>query len=534
MKYIQHTIFLLCFLTSNLFSQPSSVVRPRFVVGIMVDGLQQRHIDVLWNYLDSNGIRRLITEGTSLQSTSYNIVSSGNAADIATVMTGTTPHYNGISANNIYKRSTNNVESIMLDVNQLGVGTTENVSAHNLLSSTIVDELMMAYPNKSKSYAVAINAPEALMMGGHTATGVAWMDDVYLKWVSSSYYSDSLPKSASEMNMNESFSILANRVWQPLYSVNTYLNQASIVDKKIGFEYLPSSLKDKKTSVSLLKNTPSANTLVADLGYKIFVDEQLGTDIYPDMLMLQFTVRTPNEKTSVMQTIEKEDIYLRLDKDIEKLVRYIENKIGKENLCVFLYSNQTDIHTPVEFGKNKIPAGYFNAERSLSLVNVYLMAIYGQEKWIQGYYGKNIYLNRAKIEEKKLNLQQFQQTVAEFMLEFEGIQAAFPSSTVLSMGGSANTEMAKLRNSAHKSSMGDVVITLLPGWIEVDNKNNPVGESNAIKTTTPLYFYGWNIKGQAVTTPYLTIDIAPTISKILNIPLPNSCIGKVIEEVVEK
>ncbi|MFT3752077.1 MAG: hypothetical protein QM800_04110 [Paludibacter sp.] len=196
-----------------------------------------------------------------------------------------------------------------------------------------------------------------------------------------------------------------------------------------------------------------------------------------------------------------------------------------------MFGNQTQTHSPTELGENKIPAGYFNADRSLALLSTYLMAIYGQEKWISGYYGKNIFLNKELITQKKHNFAEFQKTVAEFMLEFEGIQSAFPSSQVFSATGDLNSEMTKLRNSSHKNSIGDVVITLLPGWIEVDSKNNPVGESNAIVSNTPLYFYGWKIKPQVVSASYQTTDIAPTISRIIDVPMPNACIGKPIIEI---
>ena len=161
------------------------------------------------------------------------------------------------------------------------------------------------------------------------------------------------------------------------------------------------------------------------------------------------------------------------------------------------------------------------------------MAVYGQQKWIAGYYGKNIFLNKEKIEEKKLNFRTVQQTVADFMLDFEGIQSAVPSSQVLNTGGNANSEMDRLRNSTNKNCVGDVIITLLPGWLEVDNKNNPVGESNAIVSYAPFYFYGCQIKPQTITTSYQATDIAPTLSRLLNIPIPNACIGKPIEEITK-
>jgi hypothetical protein len=52
----------------------------------------------------------------------------------------------------------------------------------------------------------------------------------------------------------------------------------------------------------------------------------------------------------------------------------------------------------------------------MALVNTYLMAIYGQDRWIEGYYGKNIFLNKKKDEEKKLNFREIQQQVADSCL----------------------------------------------------------------------------------------------------------------------
>jgi len=223
-------------------------------------------------------------------------------------------------------------------------------------------------------------------------------------------------------------------------------------------------------------------------------------------------------------------MYLRLDKEIQYLLQQIDTKVGLDKTLVFMFGNQTDVHSPTELGENNIPAGYFSANRSMALVNSYLMALYGQEGWITGYYGKNIFLNKQKTEEKKLNFKEVQQAVCDFMLDFEGVQSASPTWQVLGVGGNSESEMARLRNSVHKNSAGDVIITLLPGWLEVDEKLNPVGESNAIVSYSPFYFYGWQLKPQVVTTPYQVTDIAPTLSRILNIPMPNACIGKPIVE----
>ncbi|MDD3322121.1 MAG: alkaline phosphatase family protein [Paludibacter sp.] len=536
MRFSRRYIFLLfsCFFISQIIpAQSFTADPPRLVIGIMVDGLQQKHIDVLWNYLESNGIKSIIEKGANCENVSYNIVSAGNASDIACVMTGSIPYYNGVAGDNTFNRNTAEIQEIIQDKNQVGIGTKKNYSAHNLLSSTVNDELMLANPEKSKSFAVAINAEEAIMLGGHTANSVVWIDDENLKWITTGYYTDGLSRWADEMNINKGFQQLANTAWVPMFNINTYFNKPTVEDKKTGFHYDPASKKAKNSTISIIKNTPTANDLVTNLGSKILTEEQLGKDIYPDMLMLQYTVRTPNEKTSALQSAEKEDMYFRLDKNIQNLLQKIDVNVGLDKTLIFLFANQTGVHSPKELGENKIPAGYFNARRSIALLSTYLMAVYGQERWIDGYYGKNIFLNKKKIEEKKINFKEMQQNIANFMLEFEGIQAAFPASDILNMSGNAHSEMVRIRNSTHKNSVGDVILTLLPGWIEVDDKNNPVGESNAIVSYTPLYFYGWKIKPQKIEASYQTTDIAPTLSRILNLPMPNANIGKPIEEITK-
>jgi len=525
--------FFLSVVVAIGFYQPVFAVEPpRLVIGIMVDGLQQKHIELLWPYMDPAGMKRIMGEGARFKNVNYNINSAGNSSDIATVMTGSVPFYHGIAGDYFYNRKTDKIRSFTYDDKEIGIGTAEKHSAFSLLSSTVSDELKLTYPGKAKSYAVAINAPEAILLGGHTANSAVWMDDENHKWVATGYYREGLCKSADQMNVSGAFKSISQREWKPMYALNTYMS-SSVESKKSEFSIRPTDKKNKTGLSTLLKNTPSANSLVADLGIRIVNDEQLGMDNITDLLMLQFTVRTPNEKLFSLQSIEKEDMYLRLDRDIQTLLQKIDAKVGLDKTLVFLFANQTDVHSPSELGENSIPAGYFSATRSMALLNTYLMALYGHDKWVLGYYGKNIYLNKAKIEEKKLRFEDVQKAVVNFMPEFEGIQAAYTSQQVLAMGGDSNNEIARLRNSMHKNTMGDVVFTLMPGWLELDEQMRPVGESNTITSYAPLAFYGWKIKPAVHNASYQVTDIAPTLSRLLNIPIPNASIGKPIKELLD-
>ena len=68
----------------------------------------------------------------------------------------------------------------------------------------------------------------------------------------------------------------------------------------------------------------------------------------------------------------------------------------------------------------------------------------------------------------------------------------------------------------------------MPGWIEVDNKGNVVGDANNPVVNVPFYLMGKGIKPHQVTEIYSTTDIAPTISSLMDIPFPNACTGRQI------
>jgi len=265
------------------------------------------------------------------------------------------------------------------------------------------------------------------------------------------------------------------------------------------------------------------------LALRLLHEHDLGMDEFTDALMLQFTVRTPNEKNLALQSLEKEDMYLRLDDELQFLIQKIEYKVGADKVLFVLFGNQTAGYSPEELKAHHVDAGYFNANRSMALLNSYLMAIYGYEKWVAGYYGKNIFLNKKLIEEKEIDLKKMQELAIEFMLEFEGVQSAFGYTQLMQTGGSPDSVMAKLRNSTHKNTAGDIILTLMPGWLEVDDESNPVGESNDLVSYLPIWFYGAKIPAKTITKQYQITDIAPTISEILNIPFTNANLGRPIE-----
>lgn len=526
--------FLLFFLISTIGSFAQIAPNPpRLVVGIMIDGLQQRHLEQLWYRFDNNGFRKIVGLGTQLTNVRYNSISNGLASDVASVMTGSTPYYNGVTGDQFYNKKKAQIESILKDDYQYGVNTNNKFSAHFLLSSTFTDELVLEKSGRSKVYSIGIHPESAIMMGGHKPTSAVWINESATGWSGSSYYENGLPAQAQNMAKEGMFKLISHMKWTPKNAQSNYFaNIYSGTNKKTDFEYDLSEMKAERFQ-SVLSKSPASNALVVELAKRIQKEEKLGLDSDPDVLMLELTVRTPDEKAFTLQNMEKEDMYLRLDAEIQSLVDQLEKEVGKDRFLVFVYGNQTNTHLPMELGNENIPSGYFNANSSMALLSTYLMAIYGPEKWISGYYSKNIYLNKEKLVEKKINIFEFQQVVADFMMEFEGVQAAYTYQQLLQSGDDLNAETSRLRNSTNKKNAGDIMFTLMPGWLELDDNFKVVGEMSEMISFTPVYFYGWRTQIDRIHTPYQILDLAPTISTILNIPFPNANLGKPMTEVIK-
>ena len=103
------------------------------------------------------------------------------------------------------------------------------------------------------------------------------------------------------------------------------------------------------------------------------------------------------------------------------MIDKIDKKVGLHNtLIVFTGSGYYKSEEEYAEGLSLI-SGEFHPKRCIALLNMYLMAIYGQQhNWVKGYYNNQIYLNRKAIEDAKLDLTVIQEKAAEFLREFSG------------------------------------------------------------------------------------------------------------------
>ena len=221
--------------------------------------------------------------------------------------------------------------------------------------------------------------------------------------------------------------------------------------------------------------------------------------------------------------VENQDLYLRLDQELGRLFAEIDKNVGMSNTVVFVASTgyYYDNTRPAE--RFNIPTGEFYPERAISLLNMYLMAIYGNGQWVEGYFNRHFFLNHELIKEKKLSLDEVRAKSSELLRQMSGITAAYTFEEILNNPASA--EARALHKSTVPAYCGDVVVEVSPGWLIMDRGNDNFDEAKLIRTnavSTPVFIMGPTVKPQKITTPVEATAIAPTVASILRIRSPNA------------
>lgn len=447
---------------------------PKLSIVIVVDGMTSENLSLLRPYWQQGGLRILSEEAYQTTVSFPHLVFGGNETT-ATLLTGVTPDRHGYTMDSYFLRRDRKIHAMLEDPQVKGIGTDLCLSSHNLLSHTLSDKMRLQYP-KGKIYAVGIYPETTVLLAGHAANACCWLDAEQQQWVATTAFSEGLPTAAFEQNNDGRIATLAAREWTPRMDIPAYTHPTPRESKK-SFSYPVGEV---------LRRSPEANTLVIELALALQQSEKLGMDTHPDLLLLQLNSLSPLANSDQIQSAEHEDMYLHLNQDIGFLMEQLNRRIGKENYQLMVVGRpvlgtsaevMSDLHMPIR---------QFNIDRAAALTGTYLMAIYGHERWVDGGFGQSIYLNRTLIEQKRLNLETIQRQVANFLMDFEGIQVAMPNYEALLY--------PELARSLSKLHTGDVVFMLQPGWQLMQDERRTLDMVIDDNPTAPVLFWSGSLR----------------------------------------
>lgn len=505
--------------------------RPRLVINIVVSSM---HANDLQRYADgfgTGGFRRLAEGGAHFTDSRYNYMQTTTPVSLATLTTGAMPSTHGV----VSQRWSDYVDSKMIDLtidnSVTGLGQREGKGCHsprNLIAPTITDVAYKA-DSCSRLITIATDPVSAVVMGGRKGYSF-WLEEERCRWTTSSYYTPYLPTWVKDYNTENLQNMLATSTWQSRYTAEHYHNTRK---SAITMKEPTKSKRGGKARGEFLNNhsklvcTPIGNAAIFDFAKYAIASLNLGIDDHTDVLNICLDPARRVAERYGNESIEYEDMLYALDLELSAFLCYVETFIKKENALLVVLTS--DHGTSPAYDYDSTPKERFNVRQFEVIVNAFLSAKYGQGNWILGYIDHSIYINHNLIYEKNLSIAEVQNEVATFAMQFRGVSHAL-SSTAMRMSYFGSGYAQKMQNSFYPRRSGDVVINMMPEWIEMrEGEVSMSGSMYGYDTHVPLIFWGAGIQPQQHNTPVCMTSVAPTLARLMGITEPAASEGSVLD-----
>lgn len=473
--------------------------KPKLVVGIMVDQLRTDYIDYLRDLFGRRGMRLLVDSGLNLRNVDFRVSQLNGAVAAAEVMSGSYPRTNGVTAS---------------------LTATGNLNPDQLNVTTLADELAIDGGGMANVYAIAPDEATAVALAGHAANSAIWLDPNSGQWTTSSYYGP-LPQTASLRNgKNSVASRIDTMVWKPALPIDRY---PGVAPQKKFYPFRYTFPRSDRDAYRRFARTPLMNREVTDLAIDFIKGLKLGNrgSDATDMLTLGLTAAPYKEATDGSYRLELADSYIRLDGQLERLFKAIDDNVGLDRTVILLSSTGYCDEAVKDDPKFRIPGGELSLKRMASLLGSFLTAKYGNGDYIGELSGNRLTLNRKTIEGKRLNHAEVLSEARTFLSRMSGVARVYTLDEILS---GATDESRRLLLATDPHDAPDLTIEYQPGWTITDDRTFP-STSNVVRSSgvaTPVFILAPGTVPEKIADPVDATEIAGTVAGILRIRSPNA------------
>ena len=489
MKKTLSTLLLSLFVLGAM----AQIQRPKLVVGLVVDQMRWDYLYYYYNQYRTDGLRRLVDQGFSFENTLINYVPAVTAVGHSSIYTGSVPALTGIVSNNFYLHDKWTYCCDDPSVKTVGSNTDEGkMSPRNLLASGLGDMLKMATDCKAKVIGISIKDRAAILPAGHSGDAAYWWDTAAGHFITSTYYMNQLPE------------------W------------VKTVNKKVAVKPGTNVI----TSVAGVTKTFQMAEAALD-------NEQLGQDSVTDLLAISVSSTDAIGHTYGTRGQMNHDVFMELDKQLAQFMNKLDEKVGKGQWLLFLSADHGASHNHNLLKQHRMAAGGLDFDKNFKPVEAALEKELGFAPVIKKENSGWVYINRVGAAQAGKSMDEVKAAVCDKLLDSDSILYAVDCEKVLTTTVPQPIR-ERIVNGYRKGRSGGIFIVPKAGWEDVDGSDKYIGTTHAqwnpYDAHIPFVMVGWNVPhGQTSTEAHIT-DIAPTICAMLHIQMPNSCVGKAMND----
>lgn len=502
-------------------AEPSKAETPRLAVLVYIDQLRADYLTRWDELFGAGGFHRLENEGAWFQNCHYPYADTVTAAGHASVATGCSPRTHGIIGNEWYDRTAGaevycvaseryqRVPSAGLGQSKKEKKKSQGVSPERLLAPTLGDALKEATRGKARVVSLSLKDRSAVLPAGQRPDACYWQDAASGRFVTSTYYRDTLHPWVTELNRSGVLDAWMGKEWtrfRPKLDYEKYSgpDDAPGEGTQVFSRTFPHALFGgipyvKSAYAEALYNSPFGNDVLLALARRALEAEQLGKGDQPDLLCLSFSSNDAIGHCWGPDSQEVLDVTLRTDAVIKDLLACLDRQVGKGRYILALTADHGVCPLPEATRRRGDEALRIDTTVLVKRAGAFLSDKFAvpeeENRWIEAAAIPWLYLNRALLARHHLKQPDVEAALAEWLGKQPGILRAYTRSELIAGIPAEDAIGQRVRQSFFPERSGDLRIVEKPKCLlttRLTGTNH--GTPHAYDTHVPLLVYGTGVR----------------------------------------
>ena len=464
---------------------------------------------------NSKGYRFLTEKGAYFPLADHGLLQDMTGPGHAAILSGAYPYRHGISTNVWFDRDAKTEVYCVEDGTTHTIGpegaiksAKGSVSPRNFNASTVGDELKNAN-RASRVVSISLKDRAAILMGGKRTDFTLWFDEKHCQWVSSDFYLQKLPDFA----LGENEKLKTEKGVKFDFGARKGIEACSkeALRSPWGIRKTFDFALDAVESLGLGKGADT-DLLMVSLSSHDFLGHQLGPN-HPDM----------------------EEITVEEDRLVSDFLNRLSKKVpgGMDGIFVVLTGDHGI--PPLPLPKDRVPSENLPADEIRNAVEKAMTRAYGKPaggKWVDAEVEAQVYFNPEAMKSAGITPAQAVIPVREALLRERYADQVWARDEILYERKVPAGEYGVVADRTLSRRSGDLIVVLKPYFFT--DSYYPVTHMTfySYDRYVPLVFYGKTFRRGVHRQIVNVVDIAPTLSRVLDVLPPSQSEGRVLTEIL--
>jgi predicted AlkP superfamily pyrophosphatase or phosphodiesterase len=496
---------------------------PRLTVILVVDQMRVDYLD-WYGPLLTKGFKRLTDQGAWFTNGAYPYLNTVTCVGHSTIGTGTFPYHHGMILNAWFDRASKKSPGCTEDrrvreITYAGLPPATGDSAHNLMRPALGEQVREH--GGGRAIAMSLKPRSAIPLVGHRADAVVWFDDRG-GWSTSAAFTRKPVEFIEEFVQAHPVAADQGKVWTRTLDPSAYKGNDDVAAERPPagmtktFPHAldaPAQPDSTESFFTRWARSPFADEYLGNLAEAAIDKLDLGRGPHTDFLAVSFSSLDLVGHAFGPRSHEVQDILVRLDATIGRLLDHLDRQVGAGNYVLALSADHGVADIPEVAGAG----GRLSAKELKDALEKVFVPVLGVGDHIAANAYTDIYLTTKTADRMRID-GGLRKAAVDALLSLPAVERAFAGAELATEEARASTDPVRRAAalSYYPGRSGDLILTPKENWL-TSSAATTHGSAQAYDQRVPVILCGASIRAGRYTQAASPADIAPSLASIARI-----------------